>query len=286
MVLGASNPAMRLSSPPRVAPAAVSSVSVERRTVLRWLGNATVLALGSDLFAACSGKSLANSRSPDGGEANDSRDGTGGDAPPAADSVGRSTDGSAFTFQPSPGTGPIYDEWIENTVDVQSLVDLLAHWRLVVDGLTQAPLALTFADLLALERQDQVTDFHCVVGWSVYDVPWNGVSLARMLDLAKADPAATHLTFHSEGGIYSESIPISVAREPRTLLGYGIGGSTLPLEHGFPVRLVVPRLLGYKNAKYLSRIEITDHPVTGYWESSGYSYDGEVPASRLRPGKY
>jgi DMSO/TMAO reductase YedYZ molybdopterin-dependent catalytic subunit len=131
-----------------------------------------------------------------------------------------------------------------------------------------------------------VTDFHCVEGWSVDDVPWNGVSLARMLDLAGADPSATYLSFYSVGGEYSESLPISVAREPRTLLGYGVGGSTLPLAHGFPVRLVVPRLYGYKNAKYLSRIEITDHAITGYWEQYGYSYGGEVPASLLRPGKF
>jgi DMSO/TMAO reductase YedYZ molybdopterin-dependent catalytic subunit len=52
------------------------------------------------------------------------------------------------------------------------------------------------------------------------------------------------------------------------------------------LRLVVPRLLGYKNAKYLERIEVTDHPVTGYWETYGYSYEGDVPANRLRSGKY
>jgi DMSO/TMAO reductase YedYZ molybdopterin-dependent catalytic subunit len=70
------------------------------------------------------------------------------------------------------------------------------------------------------------------------------------------------------------------------LLGYGVGGSTLPVAHGFPLRLVVPRLLGYKNAKYLVRIEATDHPVDGFWEFYGYSYDGDVPSERLRPGKY
>jgi sulfoxide reductase catalytic subunit YedY len=117
-------------------------------------------------------------------------------------------------------------------------------------------------------------------------VPWNGVPLARLLDLAGALPSATHVTFHSTGEVYGESLPIDVAREPKTLLGYGVDGSTLPLAHGFPVRLVVPRLLGYKNAKYLSRIELADHAVTGYWESYGYSYDGEVPPARLRPGKY
>jgi len=252
-------------------PPIIAQSTVERRTVLGWLGNATVLALGGDVLSACLGTSTANSGRPDA---------AGEDGP------GEGADAQGFDFQPGPGTDPIFTDWYENTVDSQNLVDILASWTLTVDGMTSNPLSLGFADLIALARQDQVTDFHCVEGWSVDDVPWNGVSLASMLDLAGADPSATYVNFYSVGGEYSESLPIGVAREPRTLLGYGVGGSTLPLAHGFPVRLVVPRLYGYKNAKYLSRIEITDHAITGYWEQYGYSYDGEVPAALLRPGKY
>jgi DMSO/TMAO reductase YedYZ molybdopterin-dependent catalytic subunit len=248
----------------------IAETTVERRTVLRWLGNATVLALSGDLLSACGGTSLAHSLRPD-----------------AAGVEGASEAAGApgFAFEPGPGTEPIFDGWNENTVDAQNLVDILASWTLTVDGMVAAPLSLRFADLVALERQDQVTDFHCVEGWSVYDVPWNGVSLARMLDLAGAAATATHLTFHSVGERYAESLPMDVAREPHTLLGYGVGGATLPLAHGFPVRLVVPRLLGYKNAKCLSRIEVTRGAVDGFWEAFGYPYSGEVPASRLRPGK-
>jgi DMSO/TMAO reductase YedYZ molybdopterin-dependent catalytic subunit len=249
----------------------IAPVTVERRTVLQWLGGATVLALGGGPLSACLGKSLA--RHPP------------VPLPSDAGSEAGAVD-AGFGFQPGAGTDPIFQDWYENTVDAQNLADILAGWTLTVDGLASNPLTLAFADILALERQDQVTDFHCVEGWSVLDVPWTGVPLARVLDLAGAQASATHLTFHSVGEVYEESLPIEVAVEPRTLLGYGIDGSTLPLPHGFPVRLVVPRLLGYKNAKYLSRIELTDHPVNGYWESYGYSYDGEVPAARLRPGKY
>jgi DMSO/TMAO reductase YedYZ molybdopterin-dependent catalytic subunit len=259
---------------PRQSPVSapfIAQDTVERRTVLQWLGSATVLALGGDLLAACMGKSIADSWRPD----------AGGAAAPGDASVA-----PGFAFQPGAKTDPIFDAWYENTVDPQNLVDILASWALVVDGMVSTPLSLSFADLIALARQDQVTDFHCVEGWSVDDVPWNGVPLAAVLDLAGADPAATYLTFHSVRGQYSESLPVSVAREPRTLLAYGVGGSTLPLAHGFPARLVVPRLLGYKNAKYLSRIEVTDQEVMGYWEAYGYSSAGEVPASRLRPGKY
>lgn len=118
------------------------------------------------------------------------------------------------------------------------------------------------------------------------DVPWNGVHLSSLLGLVGARPAATHVTFHTVGGQYNESLPLDVALEPRTLLAYGAGGNTLPLEHGFPLRAVIPRLLGYKNAKYVHRIELTDRPVEGFWVQAGYPYDGLVPASRLRPGKY
>lgn len=256
---------------PRTPPF-VSPVTTERRTVLRWLGGSAVLALGGDVLAACVGENRAQ---PGARDASTGEAGPRTEAPPAA-----------FPFQPSPNDGDIYVHWYENTVDPQNLTAILAGWRLAVDGMVKNPLTLGFADLIGLERQDQITDFHCVEGWSVEDVPWNGIALARLLDLAAPEASASHLTFHSIGGQYAESLPIGLAREPRTLLGYGVGGSTLPLEHGFPLRLVVPRLLGYKNAKYLERIEVTDHAVTGYWESYGYSYEGEVPADRLRPGKY
>ena len=73
-----------------------------------------------------------------------------------------------------------------------------------------------------------------------------------------------------------------MALEPKTLLAYGIDCATLPLDHGFPLRLVVPRLLGYKGPKYVHRIELTDGPIEGYWVARGYPYDGEVPESRHR----
>ena len=74
--------------------------------------------------------------------------------------------------------------------------------------------------------------------------------------------------------------------EPRTILAYGVAGSTLPLDHGFPLRVVVPRLLGYKNAKYVERLELADKPLIGYWVAAGYDLAGLVPQNRLRSGHY
>ena len=139
---------------------------------------------------------------------------------------------------------------------------------------------------MALPRQNQVVDFHCVEGWSILDVPWNGLHLSELLDAAQPTSGASHLTFHTINQAYNESLPLDVAREPKTMLAYGIAEQTLPLKHGFPLRLVVPRLLAYKSAKYVQRIEVSDHPIDGFWVARGYSYDAEVQESRLRPGKY
>jgi hypothetical protein len=193
---------------------------------------------------------------------------------------------AGFPFRPGPGDDPVFRGWGERTVDRQDLAAILAGWELRVDGLVEAPQTLTFADLLALPRQDQVTDFHCVEGWSIRDVPWNGVHLAQLLARVRPLPTATHVVFHTLGGIYNESLPRGVALEPRTLLAYGVAGSTLPLAHGFPLRVVIPRLLGYKSAKYVHRIELADARLDGFWVRYGYPYDAEVPPGRLREGKY
>ena len=94
------------------------------------------------------------------------------------------------------------------------------------------------------------------------------------------------MTFHTLGGEYNESLPLDVAIKANTILAYGIGGTSLSLKHGFPAHMVIPRLFGYKSAKFVERIELTDRPIAGFWVNQGYSYKGEVQPSRLREGKY
>ena len=118
------------------------------------------------------------------------------------------------------------------------------------------------------------------------DVPWTGVHLSTIFELARPLPQATHVTFQCFGNVYQESLPLAEALEPKTLLAYGINCATLPLQHGFPLRLVIPRKLGYKNAKYVHRIELADEPVLGFWEGFGYTYEGDVHPDKLREGKY
>ena len=197
---------------------------------------------------------------------------------------------TSIAFAPTSDADTTIKPWGENTVDPQDAEAIIATWSLRVDGMVETPIELSFADLIALLRQDQVTDFHCVEGWSVYDIPWNGVHMSTLFDLAKPLAGATHVTFHCvqapNGKKYDESLPLDIALEPKTMLAYGADDFSLPLRHGFPLRLVIPRLLGYKNAKTIERIELTDHPVDGFWVELGYPYDAEVPPERLRPGKY
>ena len=264
---------------------------MSRRNWMSWLGGSTVLALTPELLAACG----ANERS----SGADGSGGRGGVGPTGGSSGGVTTAGGAaganaggaggqasLGFEPSDGTLEIFDSWGERTVDEQSLTQILAQWRLTVDGLVETPTALTFGELAHFPRQDQVTDFHCVEGWSVLDVPWNGVHLSTLLELVRPLETATHVTLHGFGGTYVESLPLDIALEPRSILAYGVGGSTLPLAHGFPLRFVVPRLFGYKSIKYVYRIELAEAPVNGYWVERGYPYDANVQENRLRPGKY
>jgi DMSO/TMAO reductase YedYZ molybdopterin-dependent catalytic subunit len=171
-------------------------------------------------------------------------------------------------------------------VDPQQLEDILANWQLSVGGLVENEFTVTFDQLVDLPSHNPVVDFHCVEGWSVLDVPWNGVHLSELISRAVIRPAAAYVNFYTLRRKYNESLPIDVALERNTVLAYGIGGSSLSVKHGFPARVVIPRLYGYKNAKYVERIELSDRPIEGYWVKVGYSYDGEVDPTRLRDGKY
>ena len=231
-----------------------------RRSLVSWLGKGCVLALAGRGLTACGGLT----------DTNGGLEWTG-------------CEGNGFGF--TPGACDI-GNWGERTVDPQRLEDILANWRLSVSGLVENEFTLTFDEMVDLPSHDPVVDFHCVEGWSVFDVPWNGVRLSALLDQAGVLPTATYVNFVTLGDDYNESLPLDVARESNTLLAYGIGGSSLSKKHGFPARVVIPRLYGYKSAKFVERIELSGHPIEGFWVDRGYSYDGEVPSSRLREGKY
>jgi len=142
-----------------------------------------------------------------------------------------------------------------------------ASWRLRIDGLVERPVELTYAQLLALARVQQTSDFHCVTGWSVPGVRWTGVRFSELLATVRPLASARALTFVSAERGYVDSLTLDQLAAPDAMLAYGMDGQSLSRDHGAPAR---PRMYGYKGVKWLARIVVADRPLSGYWEPRGY----------------
>jgi len=151
-----------------------------------------------------------------------------------------------------------------------------ATWRLRVDGLVRRPFELSHAELLALPKVEQVSTFHCVTGWVVNDVHWGGVRFGDLLRRAEPLPGAGALRFVSAERPYDDYLDLRQAGLSDVMLAYEMDGKPLPREHGAPVRLVIPEMYGYKNVKWVERIELVRSPGSGYWEQRGYDNDAWV----------
>jgi len=159
-----------------------------------------------------------------------------------------------------------------------------ASYRLVVDGLVEAPARLSLADLRALPSRTQITRHDCVEGWSAI-AKWKGARLGALLESVRLKPDARFAVFHcadpmAEDGtdLYYESIDMEDAYHPQTILAYELNGKVLPIANGAPLRLRVERQLGYKMAKYVMRIELVESFAQlgrgkgGYWPDRGYEW--------------
>jgi DMSO/TMAO reductase YedYZ molybdopterin-dependent catalytic subunit len=155
-------------------------------------------------------------------------------------------------------------------------------YRLTVSGLVQQPGRHTLADLRSMPQTRLVRDFQCVTGWRVPDVPWSGVRLGHLLDLAGPTGGATAVRLTSFDGTYSESLTLDQARRDDVLVALRMLDGPVSHDHGGPVRLYVAPMYGYKSLKWLSGIELTSDVVPGYWEDRGYSVDGWVGSSNGR----
>jgi DMSO/TMAO reductase YedYZ molybdopterin-dependent catalytic subunit len=148
-----------------------------------------------------------------------------------------------------------------------------AAYRLRVNGLVDAPKSFTLADLKAMPRAEQVSDFHCVTGWVVSNVRWGGVRIADVMEAAGAKANVSALRFVSAEVPYEDSLTVKQALLPDVMLAYEMDGKPLPREHGAPVRLVIPDMYGYKSVKWVNQIELRTSAPTGYWEQHGYDVD-------------
>ncbi|TFW32550.1 molybdopterin-binding protein [Massilia horti] len=170
----------------------------------------------------------------------------------------------------------------------QLLAGGFRRWQLGVGGLVAAPAEFSLADLHAMPSRTQITRHDCVEGWSVIG-KWTGVPLSHVLARVQPLPMARYVVFHcadpmdgsdlqAPGSTYYESIDLTEARHPQTILAYALNDEPLPVKNGAPLRLRVERQLGYKHAKYLMRIELVERLDTirggngGYWEDLGYEW--------------
>jgi DMSO/TMAO reductase YedYZ molybdopterin-dependent catalytic subunit len=150
----------------------------------------------------------------------------------------------------------------------------MATWDLRVFGLVERELTLGWDELRALPATEVSTDIHCVTKWSKFDTVWKGVRVRDLLDLAGVRPEATHLIGHAEYG-YTANLPLAEVLHDDDLVAYEFEGEPLDPEHGYPVRLFIPRLYFWKSVKWLRGIELTDRDRPGFWERNGYHNDGD-----------
>ena len=156
------------------------------------------------------------------------------------------------------------------------MAEQFANWRLTVDGLVARPLSIPIETLRSLPHRVQVTRHDCVEGWSAIG-KWHGVELSRILDHAGLSNRAKYIVFHCADRFgdkpFYESIDLVDAFHPQTILAFGLNGHLLPVPNGAPLRLRVERQLGYKQAKYIQRIQAVDSLASIYGGKGGYWED-------------
>ncbi len=147
-------------------------------------------------------------------------------------------------------------------------------WNLMINGQVDNPFTLTYQEVLAQPMKQQYESLMCISnevgGPYMSNASWEGIPLADLLQRAGVKAGATKVVFHAADD-YTDSIHLTKALEPTTLLAVRMNGLTLPQEHGFPVRMLVPGIYGMKHCKWLTRIEVVNYDFQGYWQQRGWS---------------
>ena len=179
--------------------------------------------------------------------------------------------------EPAPGTRP---ELTSNRdfyrIDINTRPAVIdgPAWVLEVAGLFDRPRPLTLADLMAYPAVTQAITLSCIsnpVGGDLIGTGnWTGARLRDVLKDLGLRPEARELAIQAADGFY-ESVTMDDLMDPRTLLVYGMNGETLPVEHGFPLRIYRPDRYGMKQPKWITRIEAIDRQGEGYWVERGWS---------------
>jgi len=161
-----------------------------------------------------------------------------------------------FTRADISAVAPVNGEPPANDDYRRHLAADFADWRLIVDGLVERPASLSLADLRGFPSRSQIAHQACEEGWS-FIAEWTGVPISYVLDHVGVRPGAKYVAVFAFDKKY-DSIDMEDAHHRQSLLAYAMNGAPLPTRHGAPLRLKIPRQLGFKSKKYLVRMSITD----------------------------
>jgi DMSO/TMAO reductase YedYZ molybdopterin-dependent catalytic subunit len=142
-------------------------------------------------------------------------------------------------------------------------------WDFRVVGLIAEALHFNYQQFRALPQTKLVADFHCVTTWSRLDNLWEGVAVKDLMAMVKLSPSVRHVVIHCDGG-YTTNLPLHEFLDDDVILAHRHDGRDLAPDHGWPLRLVVPKLYAWKSAKWVRGLEFTDEDRRGFWEVRGY----------------
>ncbi len=150
----------------------------------------------------------------------------------------------------------------------------LKSWDFRVFGLVEETQRFTWDDLMKLPSAAQTVDIHCVTRWSKLNTDWTGIPWRELLKVIKVKPEATHVMAHCEYG-FTANIALEVLDDDDTMLAFLYDGKPLEPEHGYPLRLLVPKKYFWKSAKWLRGVEFMVDDRPGFWERNGYHMEGD-----------
>lgn len=150
----------------------------------------------------------------------------------------------------------------------------LATWDFTVFGEVEEPVRLTWAELTALPSTEITLDIHCVTRWSRFDTSFRGIHWRELAALARPKPSARYVLAHAEQG-FTANVPLEFLEDEQALIAYEADGEPLQPEHGWPLRLVIPKKYFWKSAKWLRGIELLSADQPGFWERYGYHNDAD-----------
>jgi len=147
-------------------------------------------------------------------------------------------------------------------------------WDFKVWGLVENPIKLSYEQLRALPATRVKADIHCVTRWSMLDTVWEGVLFRDIAGIVRPKPEAKFVMAHAENG-FTANVPLEKLMDDDVLLAYRFNDAELTPEHGYPLRLVIPKLYFWKSAKWLRGLEFMARDKLGFWESYGYNNDAD-----------